>query len=361
MALMPSVMHSMAPAAEWTMVYTDTVRGNADMVFDAKQSLLNLIQEQEIKQYDLGGHLVATIPVTNGERLAHNSGHSLMDTVNNQIISYSLSDLQLARFSFNEQQWSRHPEKQKDQMHFNHARAFNTADSSFYFFGGAGHTKYHNDLFRIEPHTGLIEQFAYNNAIPPRFGAAMGFADGKLYIAGGKGNSPGKQALEAQNYYDMWEVDLSTHQVHKLWELPAHEGHPGWLLSSTMCYNPEEDAFYAVNMDDRGGTLMRISRTEPKAVAVSSPIHNNAAYKDFDYSLLYSKRLGQYIFIVDKTGINKEHTICAYTIPSSELSPDASASESASHASLWITLGCAAALLLIILLLLFRRRRNRND
>lgn len=301
---------------KWDLVFTDTIKGEADMVFDGRSGILNLIQPSHIRQYNLEGQFLRQIDVKDGSKMWKSSGHCVFDTISGKIISYTLNDQQLTRFSFADQSWSNHPTPTQDPVHFNHARVFNPADSSFYFFGGYGHYKYHNDLFRISPNSNEVERIEYANPIPPRFGAAMGLVDGKLYIAGGKGNTVGKQAIESYFYYDLWEIDLSTKAAHKVWEIPAEEMKKGWMLSSTMAYNATDSAFYVVNMDDDGGKLLRLSLNKPKMEPASRAILNKNPYQDFDYSLIYSQALGIYVFIVDKIGVNKLHTISVYTLNS---------------------------------------------
>ncbi len=347
---------------KWDLIFTDTIKGEADMVFDCKNQTLNLVQPEKIRQYSLYGQPVGTIAVHGGDKMTPNPGHCVFDPISEEIISYSLAEKELSRFSFDKAAWGAHPAPTQDLVHFNHARAFNPADSSYYFFGGYGHYAYHNDLYRVKPHSGVIESVEYTNAIPPRFGATMGIKDNKLYITGGRGNQLGKQALESYFYYDMWEIDLATMEARKLWEIPGDEMQKGWMLSNSMIWDDNDKAFYVVNMDDEGGKLLRISPEEPKVEPVSRPILNKNPYQDFDYSLFYCPEASKFVFIVDKIGVNKLHTISVYTL-NTPLLDEASLLQTPAETKgqfpwWWIALGGVVVVAAAIWLILRGRKRK---
>lgn len=60
------------------------------------------------------------------------------------------------------------------------------------------------------------------DVITPRYFSSVGYQPEKnnLYILGGMGNESGDQSVGRKYYYDLYQVDMDTKHVTKLWEIP---------------------------------------------------------------------------------------------------------------------------------------------
>lgn len=299
---------------EWSLIYTDAISGNADIAFNRQSAQIYITRDNEIDVIDEEGSLVCAWSVNGSPHTASCSGHAVYDPITAELVFYSLSLGVAKRFSTQSLNWTVDKDFPWDPLHYNHARAFNPADSSYYFFGGYGHYAYRNELYRLSPGSDVIERVNYANLIPPRFGAAMTAVDNKLYILGGRGNEAGKQALETYFYYDLWEIDLKTLKARKVWEYRPAKDEQGWMFASSMIKLPGEDALYALNMDNSGGTLLRYSMNNPEFSEVSRPINNTNSYQNFDFSLYYSPEAAKFFLIIHKITVSKQHTISIYSL-----------------------------------------------
>ncbi|MCD8386411.1 MAG: hypothetical protein LUD17_05900 [Bacteroidales bacterium] len=345
---------------DWNVVRTDTVTGLFDIAISPRQGQLFIVKENEVERLDEYGNLIERVPFDDHHSLPKMPGYTLYTPTGDNLVAYSISNGTTSTFDFQKRQWTQHEGKLQDPLFTNHARAFNPADSSFYFFGGYGHFAYHNELFHFNPSTLAIEKIEYSNPVYPRFGSSMCVVGNKLYIIGGRGNQSGKQALESYYYYDMWEIDLDTRQARIVWEKPRDSEEKGWILSSTMIFNPTDSTFYAVNMDLQGGTMVQFSMSSPEWRAVSHPINNRGPYQDFDYSLCYSPRVGKFYFVAHKLGADHVHRTGIYSLNTPILEETAllqTPVEDANHPWRWI-IGAAVALMLCAGLFLIARRRK---
>ena len=93
----------------------------------------------------------------------------IYDTLKNQLFSYSLHEKLVSFLSVDERTWSLSERHLDEPRYYNHARTFNSSDSSFYFFGGYGFYQYRNDLYRLKVGTNQIEGVTYSPAISPRY------------------------------------------------------------------------------------------------------------------------------------------------------------------------------------------------
>ena len=153
-----------------------------------------------MKVLDEDGRLKQETAVRGGYPAVEYPNHLLYDTLSNALVSYSLTENIISRFSFDDGKWSNEIRNTKEANNYNHAKAFNPADSSFYFFGGYGFYKYRNDLFRMKSGSEIMEQIKYDHPLYPRYSAAMAVVGDELYIFGGKGNKYGKQELSTHYY-----------------------------------------------------------------------------------------------------------------------------------------------------------------
>ena len=217
-----------------------------------------------------------------------------------------------SRFSFDTERWSNEIRNTEEASNYNHARTFNPADSSFYFFGGYGFYQYRNDLYRMKYSTNQIEQVEYERPLYPRYSAAMAIVGDELYIFGGRGNKYGKQELSSHYYWGLCAINLKNKQSRIVWQKnqPQEEG---TIMASTMYFEPSDSSFYAVSTN-KGGVLWKISMKDSVYSEVSKPIYNESTYQDSDFSLYTSPSHGKLFLVLDKILSNHTHELAIYSI-----------------------------------------------
>ena len=217
-----------------------------------------------------------------------------------------------SRFSFDTERWSNEIRNTEEASNYNHARTFNPADSSFYFFGGYGFYQYRNDLYRMKYSTNQIEQVEYERPLYPRYSAAMAIVGDELYIFGGRGNKYGKQELSSHYYWGLCANNLKNKQSRIVWQKnqPQEEG---TIMASTMYFEPSDSSFYAVSTN-KGGVLWKISMKDSVYSEVSKPIYNESTYQDSDFSLYTSPSHGKLFLVLDKILSNHTHELAIYSI-----------------------------------------------
>ena len=306
---------------QWKPIFRKRLSGLLGVAFNPNQMQFYLCNGKEVLTLDRHGFIVKRQRVLGGYKAnSKSNGFLAYDRANNQLMSFSLSSGRVSRFSFEKSQWSMRQADQVEARHYNHSGVYNETDSSYYFFGGYGFYNYHNDLFRLRIGADQVEPVKYAHLIPPRFGAAMGVADGKLYIFGGRGNKQGKQAVESYFYNDLWSIDLKTHKAQLVWQRNSFP--KGLILATTMFYQPEKKAFYAMNMGDRGGTMYQVNIADTMITEVAKPIQNNIAYQDFEFNMFESPNEGRIYFVIDKILVDKSHDLSIYQLSTPLLSED---------------------------------------
>ena len=247
---------------EWKTISKITTSNRIGVAFDARCALFYIVSPQSVKVLDEDGTLKKEIAIRGGYPAVEYPNHLLYDTLSNALVSYSLTEDIISRFSFDDGTWSNEKQNTKEASNYNHAKAFNPADSSFYFFGG-------------------------------------------------KGNKYGKQELSTHYYLGLYAINLKTKQSRIIWE--KKDDNKETIMASSMYFEPSDSTFYAVSTD-KGGTLWKISMKSPVYTEVSKPINNSLDYQDCDFNLYFSPTHRKLFLVLDKILNNRTHDVKIYTI-----------------------------------------------
>lgn len=346
---------------EWKAVYQAHIPEKLDVAFNARDARFYLVGDRKITVLDEEGIACREMPVNGGYPAINHPNHLVYDTLSNCLVSYSLRAGTASLFSFDTGTWSNREPSSNEPRYFNHARTFNPADSSFYFFGGYGFYQYRNDLYRMKSGSDRVEAVEYERPFYPRFSSAMAVMGDELYIFGGRGNKYGKQELSSEYFYGLCALNLKTRQSRLVWKrLQAKEN---TIMASSMYFEPSDSSFYAVSME-KGGILWKVSLKDTVCTEISKPIGNLSNYQDLDFSLHAAPAHGKLFLVMDKILSNRSHELAIYSInlplvdevDIRQAVPVRSISDN--HRWLWLTGG---VLLLLAAGLFLSRRHARKE
>ena len=348
---------------EWKLIHQAHIPGKLDVAFNAREALFYLVKPQSIEVLDEKGTLRQKITIREGYPAVEYPNHLLYDTLTNKLVSYYLKKGATSYFSFDTNKWSNVERNMDEASNYNHARTFNPADSSFYFFGGYGFYQYRNDLFRMKSGSYKLEQVEYERPLYPRYSAAMAIVGDELFVFGGRGNKYGKQELSTHFYFGLCAINLKTNQSRMVWQRNSPQ-EDGTLMASSMYFEPSDSSFYAVSMS-KGGVLWKISMKDSVYTEVSKPIYNESNYQDCDFSLYSSPAHGKLFLVLDKILNDHTHNVYIYSINmplvnEGDIRQSANTTIVNGHKYLYIT---GIILLLIAAGMIFYRSRcsNRKD
>lgn len=295
----------------WKKIYNKQLPGRLDVAFNAREALFYIVKPDIVEVLDENGALTETIKVLGGYPAMEFTDHLIYDTLSNRLASYSITQKRASFFSFDSQQWSLKERNKEEPNYYNHARTFNPADSSFYFFGGYGFYRYRNDLFRMNSVTGEMEKIDYEPLLDPRYSSAITIVGDELYVLGGRGNKYGKQELTSNSYSELCTIDLKKRESRVIWRKNNMEN--SMIFTSTMYYEPSDSSFYVVSLK-KGGVLLRVDMNDSIWTEVSRPIQNNVIHQDCDFSLYSSPSHNKLFLVMDKILTDRTHDVSIYSI-----------------------------------------------
>lgn len=296
---------------EWKKIYSEKSSERLDVAFNTRNAEFYIVRQDKVGILDGTSGKMNTFPVTGGFPAMEFPGHLVFDTLTNKLFSYSQYDQVSSSLSASSGCWSlneRHPEESR---HYNHARIFNPADSSFYFFGGYGFYQYRNDLYRLNVTTGKVSEVKYTPVIDSRYSSALAVVGDELYIFGGRGNKQGRQEFNSYFYYDLRAINLKTGKSRKLWE--NGNSKDIMILASSMYFEPSDSSFYAVSMK-KGGVLWKVSMNDSIWTEISKPIGNNMEYQDYEFSFYAAPEHNKLYLVIDKILSDRIHDLNIYSL-----------------------------------------------
>ena len=157
-------------------------------------------------------------------------GTNYIDTIQNKLYTYEVyyenpySGATVASLDLDTYQWTEESFQQLPTQLHHHSSYLDYQNSAYHIFGGFGNMRYSKGFFTYDwkqKSWAKTKELA-GDAISPRYFSSVGYQpeDNSLYILGGMGNESGEQSVGRQYYYDLYQVDLSSNNVTKLWEIP---------------------------------------------------------------------------------------------------------------------------------------------
>jgi DNA-binding SARP family transcriptional activator len=226
------------------------------IAFDGEQERIFITSGNEMMIYHIQSNTLDTIRNIQGTAYKHRTTHTLYDNNNRTLISYilaeHLSDNQLTEFDFRLNKWNNTDNKEQKPYYWHHGKVFIPEDSLLVTVGGYGFHQYKGVLMKYAFADKKWQEVTISPAISPRYLGSTGYlGDGKLLYFGGYGSESGDQEKHPGNYYDLYEIDLFTDSITKLWnmELPVNEAH--FTNSNSMIIDKENDSFYVLTYSNR--------------------------------------------------------------------------------------------------------------
>lgn len=252
------------------------------------------------------------------------------------------------------------------QLH-HHASYFDTSSGQYIIFGGFGNMRFSNQFYRYNTHSQKWDIFPVNNNgdITPRYFTSLGYLEEghQLYLFGGTGNRSGDQLVGREYFYDLYQLDLQSKVITKVWEIPwnkdnavpvrnmiIHEG----PFFYTLCY-PEHFTksylkLYRFSLENGDYSILGDS-----IPIYSDKINTNAnLYYDHDLNTLYA--------VVHQFDDDIRSDLQIYSL----VFPPITEEELASHpptekkSSGWISYMIIGVITLGVSVLLFHWRRNKD-
>jgi DNA-binding SARP family transcriptional activator len=285
--------------------------------FDSINNRIYLLKDNELEEYSLLNHSAKVFPSTNTAPLNRFYNCMLFDPLSGRLLYYEFKPGKISSYDFEENVWIR-PENEEEADHAHHNRYISAFNSSLYLFGGYGHYRYNSDFFRVNLKTNEWDKFDFSHTITPRYLSAMGGnkTGDKLYILGGRGAEMGRQELSPKNFSDLFEIDLRSNKIKKLFDIEGESEEN--VYSNSLIMNDDDSCLYVLaypnNKYSSSIHLKKIDLRTHEATILTDSIdfyfRDATAFCD----LYYSPHLSQFITVASYSEDQKNLLTHIYTL-----------------------------------------------
>ena len=201
---------------------------------------------------------------------------------------------------------------------FNHNTHYDYKSNSFILFGGYSDFKYKNEFLKLNIKDSRIQKLVFKgDTIYPRHKSGMGLMkNNSLLIYAGEGNFTGDEIIGKKPYNDLYEIDLNTNAIKRLWKNKTITNYGS--VSENLILNEKEDFFYslAYNWKNESIGLKKVSVNDGNEILLGNQIEFDTSILANDFNLFYeSKNNRLYAYTKEfKDNRLKENTIRFYSI-----------------------------------------------
>ncbi|MEO9806360.1 MAG: hypothetical protein ABJF04_24075 [Reichenbachiella sp.] len=291
---------------------------NGDMmpglVYNADNQSINIISNDRIERYFIPHSFQDVISYNASLTVTDPAKKGIYNYLTHELLLYDLQPTGMHIYQDTESSWiPLNDKKEVKQQIWKHSAFINPLDSSLYVFGGYGFFTMKNDLWKFDRTDQNWKQVPLSgDKIWPRYHVSVGkgLKPGQFYIFGGIGNESGKQELGQQNFYDLFQIDLTDSTVSKIWELDPPDNH--FLPTNNLVVNPSDSSFYGLcyrNFDTDGSlALIRFSLHKPTYEVVSDSIPYSATRMDYSDVLLSLNKPTKELFAAVKMSDDRKQS-----------------------------------------------------
>lgn len=297
-----------------TQIFSGEYATPVELAVDVRHGQFVVVDKKHVDYYDGRGNLSRSVPVV-GESPKFNVGNAIVSPLDSTLLVYSIDNNTTSAFDPSTGRWTTPEATLVDNSYYNHARAWDVADSSYYCFGGYGHFRYRNDLLRYDMRTRQWTHIGYKPLLSPRYSASAAIHGDYMYILGGRGNDGGQQSLTTYSYYTLNRIDLRTGRQTLLWEMPATQKDKiSFVLSASMIYREATHSLYTVCMDGNDILLLKLGLKEPGWTIVDKIRIEGDGYEAIDMNLYDCQAAGSILLVVNRKSSKMNSSVNVYAL-----------------------------------------------
>ncbi|HEY4784577.1 MAG TPA: DNA-binding transcriptional activator, partial [Bacteroidales bacterium] len=158
-------------------------------------------------------------------------GTNFIDPIHNKLYayevyfdeSYKYNGPSVASLDLDTYQWTTESSSTLPTQLHHHGAYFDADNHRYILFGGFGRMHYNKIFYTYDIESKLWDTLRIegDTTIFPRYFLSMGYQKktNSLYIFGGMGNRSGEQVVGRKYFYDLYQVNLASKHISKLWEI----------------------------------------------------------------------------------------------------------------------------------------------
>ncbi|MGC3946444.1 MAG: kelch repeat-containing protein [Chryseolinea sp.] len=285
----------------WSHLKNFTLQKYPSIAFNGDSAILYAIDEKSLTIYDLRTQAIVRTPNKLGQPVNTEANQLLYVKEKRSLVNYDILSNKLNPYDFTRAAWDNRDTAHFEVDYWHSNKFFSSVDSSFYVFGGYGHFKYKNTLFKFEEGKGWLKVETKGSVTPRYLGASGVRSNNEVLFFGGYGSNSGKQELSPQAYYDLYSYNVANREFKKLGEYESPVVGEDIVFSNSLLIDESEGCFYvlsyAKNKYQNFVQLTKYFFDQPKPVVFQDSIPFTFHDEDSFCDLFYSAKSNEFIAV----------------------------------------------------------------
>lgn len=235
----------------WTPKFKQIFNDVAGINFDVNQQAFIMYTKDNLLLYNVQDERIENKSYNNELPLKLLLGKSIISNMQNKAYVYEVqppnSSHSIAALDLATLKWEAVGKGAIKEQRHHHNIFFDKDQTNIYLFGGYGSFSYHKDFFKYAPGTDSWDKVIFKgDTITPRFfsGSSQADENNNVYVFGGYGNQSGNQIVGGTHFYDLYQVNLTTRTIKKLWEIKP--GEEPFVPANNLIISKDKKYFYAL-------------------------------------------------------------------------------------------------------------------
>ncbi|WP_158828596.1 hypothetical protein [Mucilaginibacter lacusdianchii] len=284
----------------WTPTFQKSFSNVAGLNFYKAGQQLFIYGKDSLTVYQTHNNRQTTFAYKNMLDLPMLLGKSIINEKENKCYVYDAYEIALgkpsiAALDLETKKWTNIGYALLPTQRHHHNTFYNSTHDTIFLFGGYGAFKYHNSFYKYDKTADKWLPTAFNgDKINPRFFSASGpgIRTDEILLFGGYGNESGDQIIGGKEFYDLYNINLKTHIVKKLWSFKG--GKAPFVPANNLILSGDRKYFYALCYPhEQAKTQLRLYKFSVKDGSheiVSAPISVTSEKIETDINLFYDKK-----------------------------------------------------------------------
>jgi two-component SAPR family response regulator len=260
---------------QWENIASLEFPGYVKTASNPKEGLLYIASSKSIEIMDVSNDNSTVIDDYKSPHKMLSSNHLVFDTINNDLISYSLRENYLHYYNFETKTWSDFPSDTLSfTTHWHHNKII-TPDGDLYTFGGYGLHLYKNHVKKWNSRLERFDTVVTSGEFYPRYLAGGGYNhhDSLYYLIGGYGSKTGIQAVNPDYYYEILSYSFKDSVFNRVYECKEYA--LDFCFAGSVVIDDSSNLYglrFSKHQFKNKLQLVKIPLHDPKIILLGSPI-----------------------------------------------------------------------------------------
>ena len=342
---------------KWTPILSLEMPSVTHACFSPDKSRVYFISDGQVVQAEVASHRYQRYPYRRDMKFARVCDDFLV-LPDSTLVYAAMDREEFIRFDADTHEWSADNTRSRTSLYLHHNTLQLDSTGQVLQLFGYGQHRYSNEAFFWDPAKAGVVRQVWSD-IPPRYLAAAGVKDGKVYVLGGKGNTEGRQELGVRFFDSFLEIDPADGSARPMWssELMTHN-----VGAKDLVFEKDGDSFLVLTYDpeiqESALQLRRFRFEDGTSEALADALPYSFSDISSEARLGYNEEEEFYLATLCWKDAAAKYHAALYMLGAPILSPCAAFRAPGMPDWAWWAIGAACILALLSGLLILRKHRR---